>query len=84
MAAHIEIVITCYIPSDGERTNFPLGIPFSFLLDGPTNIARLVQILFPQKIHQVGLIVLNGQIAEPTAEIKEGDRLEFYPPLEGG
>jgi hypothetical protein len=81
-----SIVITLrsfVLPPDAED-DFPLGKPLPLRIDPGTSVGKLLERIFGRKVDQIGMVVINGKIAEGKVLLAEGDRVDLYELLGGG
>jgi hypothetical protein len=47
-------------------------------------VGRLTERIFGERVNQIGMVVINGKVAEGGVLLGEGDRVDVYDLLGGG
>jgi hypothetical protein len=71
------------LPPDSED-DFPLGKPLPFRVCPGTPVGKLMERIFARKVDQIGMVVINGKVAEGDVLLADGDRVDVYELLGGG
>ncbi len=71
------------LPPDAED-NFPLGRALSFRIPPGTPVGELMERIFAGRVSQIGMVVINGKVAEGKEPLVDGDRVDIYERLGGG
>jgi sulfur carrier protein ThiS len=80
----ISITIRCYVPLKETSNPFKLGEMLSQQCPKDTTLKDLIGNLLGNSA-AVGLIAVNGKLAEKLeVTLKEGDKVDIFPLLEGG
>lgn len=80
----ITVTIKSFLSPNEPMEGFQLGESFKFHLPQNTPLGELIQKMFSQKMNQVGLIAVNGQIASKNVILSQGDKIDLYALLDGG
>jgi hypothetical protein len=70
-------------PADSEDP-FPLGEPVPLRVSAGTEVEKLMERVFAERVDQIGMVALNGQKAGGKTPLKDGDRVDVYEILGGG
>ena len=77
MRVEVKLLLTFKkMGPDGEKP-FGLDLPF-----GTTVGQALESVSIPPSKAKV--IILNGRVSQESEELKDGDRITVFPPIEGG
>ena len=80
----IAITLRSFVlPADSEG-DFPLGRPLPLRVSPGTPVGRLLDRIFAERVNLIGMVVINGKVAEGSVPLGEGDRVDVYEPLGGG
>jgi hypothetical protein len=79
----ISIILRSYVLPPGPD-NFPLGQPLPFRVSPGTAVGSFLDGIFGERANQVGMIVVNGKVADGRTPLKEGDRVDVFEILGGG
>jgi len=71
------------LPPDG-KDDYPLEKPISLRLPPGTEVGKIIDRIFAEKVNQIGMVVINGKAAEKNILLAEGDRVDVYELLGGG
>jgi molybdopterin converting factor small subunit len=78
------VIIRTFIPPNEPVEGFRLGRPFEFnLIDGST-LKELIQRILSENKEQIGIMAVNGKIAQEDTVLLEGDKIDLYSLLNGG
>jgi len=80
----ITIILRSYVLPPGSEDDFPLGQPLPFHVPPGTPVGKLLEKIFSERTNQVGMVVINGQVAEGLTPLKDGDRVDVFEILGGG
>jgi sulfur carrier protein ThiS len=80
----ITITLRSYVLPPGSEDDFPLGQPLPFGISPGTRVEKLLEKLFGERANQVGMVVINGKVAESMTPLKDGDRVDVFEILGGG
>jgi hypothetical protein len=80
----ISITLRSYVLPPGPADGFPLGQSFPFRLSAGTTVEKLLEIIFGERANQVGMVVINGKVAEGMTALTDGDRVDVFEILGGG
>ena len=80
----VMVTIRSFVPRNESPDSFEPGEPFDFRLPRNTTLGELVRKLFSNKMNQIGIMALNGQIASENVTLSQGDKIDLYPLLDGG
>jgi sulfur carrier protein ThiS len=80
----ISITLRSYILPPGSEDDYPLGQPLPFRASAGTRVDKLLEELFGERANQVGMVVINGKVAESMTPLKDGDRVDVFEILGGG
>lgn len=78
------VMIRAFIPPNEAVEGFRLGEPFELNLIDGTTLKELIQRIFSKNKGRIGLMAINGKIAQDHAVLLEGDKIDLYSLLEGG
>ena len=80
----IEITLRSFaLPPDSED-DFPIGKPLPLRVSPGTPVEKLLEKIFAGKVDQIGMVVINGKVAEGKTPLADGDRVDVYELLGGG
>ncbi len=77
-------MIRAFIPPNEPIEDFRLGEPFELNLGEGVTLKELTQRIFSKNIGRIGVMAVNGKIAQENAVLLDGDRIDLYSLLEGG
>jgi hypothetical protein len=80
----MTVTIRSFVPLDEPTDRFEPGKPFDFDLPRNTALGELVKNWFSDKMNQIGIMAVNGQIASDNVILSQGDKIDLYPLLDGG
>jgi len=69
-------------PDSGD--NFPLGRSLPVQVASGTSVGKFLEKTFAGRTNYVGMVAVNGKIAEGKALLQEGDRVDIHEILGGG
>jgi hypothetical protein len=79
-----SIIARSFIAPNEFMDGFALGEDFEFHFSGAITVGEFTRSYFYERETQIGMITINGQISLTDAVLREGDRIDLYPLLEGG
>jgi sulfur carrier protein ThiS len=79
----ITITLRSYVLPPGSD-DFPLGQPLPFRVSPGTPVGSLLEKIFGERANQVGMVVVNGKVAESMTPLKDDDRVDVFEILGGG
>jgi hypothetical protein len=80
----IAITLRSFVLPPNAEDDFPLGKPLPLRVSSGTPVGKLLERLFARKVDQIGMVVINGKVAEGTALLADGDGVDVYELLGGG
>jgi len=80
----ITITLRSFVMPPDAAEDFPLGKPLSLRIDPGTSVGKLLERIFAKKADHIGLVAINGKIAEEKVLLADGDRVDVYELLGGG
>jgi hypothetical protein len=80
----ILITLRSFLLPPGSEGDFPLGQPRPFPVSPGTPVGELMERLFAERANQIGLVAINGKMAEGEEPLADGDRVDVYELLGGG
>jgi len=80
----IEITLRAFILPPDSGDDFPIGQPLALRVSPGTPVGKLLEKFFAGKANQIGIVVINGKVAEGKVPLAEGDSVDVYEPLGGG
>lgn len=78
------VIIRTFIPPNEPVEGFRLGEPFEFNLMDGTTLKELTQRILSKNKGQIGIMAVNGKIAQEDTVLLEGDKIDLYSLLDGG
>jgi hypothetical protein len=79
----ISITLRSYVLPPGSA-DFPLGQPLAFRVSPGTPVGKLLEKIFGERTNQVGMVVINGTVAQGQMPVKDGDQVDVFEILGGG
>jgi hypothetical protein len=79
----ISITLRSFVLPPGSN-DFPLGQPLPFRVSPGTPVGNLLEKIFGERTNQVGMVVINGKVADGMTPLKDGDRVDVFEILGGG
>jgi sulfur carrier protein ThiS len=79
-----SITFRSYVLPPGGEDQFPLGRPMPLQVSPGTTVAGLLEKIFGERTNQVGMVVIDGRVAQGTTPLKDGDRVDVFEILGGG
>jgi sulfur carrier protein ThiS len=80
----IGITLRSFVLPPGSGDDFPLGHPVSLRVPQGTSVKKLLEKIFAERRNQVGLVAINGRVAEGKTLLADGDRVDVFELLGGG
>ncbi len=80
----ISITLRSFVLPPGEGNDFPLGQPLVLQVSPGTPVEKLMKKIFADRITQIGMVVINGRVAEGSVPLAAGDRVDVFEILGGG
>ena len=80
----ISITFRSFVLPPDPKDGFPLWKPLSLRVSPGTPVGRLLDRIFAERVNQIGMVVINGKVAEGSVLLGEGDRVDVYELLGGG
>jgi hypothetical protein len=80
----IAITLRSFVLPPDAADDFPLGKPLPLRVCPGTPVGKLLERIFARKVDQIGMVVINGKMAEGKVLLAEGDRVDVYELLGGG
>jgi sulfur carrier protein ThiS len=80
----IAITLRSFVLPPDAGDDFPLGKPLPLRIEPGTSVGKLLERIFTRKVDQIGMVVINGKIAEEKVILADGDRVDVYELLGGG
>ena len=80
----IAITLRSFVLPPDSEDDFPLGKPLPLRVGPRTPVGKLLERIFARKMDQIGMVVINGKIAEGKVLLADGDRVDVYELLGGG
>jgi hypothetical protein len=80
----IAITLRSFVLPPDAADDFPLGKPLPLRVGPGTQVGELLERTFARKVDQIGMVVINGKIADGKVLLAEGDRVDVYELLGGG
>jgi sulfur carrier protein ThiS len=79
----ISITFRSYVLPPGSD-DFPLGQPLVYRVSAGMVVGKLLENLFGDRANQVGMVAVNGRVADGQTPLKDGDRVDAFEILGGG
>ena len=79
----ISITFRSFVLPPDAKDDYPPANPFSLRLPPGTEVGKIVDRIFAEKVNQIGMVVINGKVAERNVLLAEGDRVDAYALLSG-
>ena len=79
----ISITFRSFVLPPDAKDDYPLGKPISLRLPPGTEVGKIIDRIFAEKVNQIGMVVINGKAAERSILLAEGDRVDVYELLGG-
>jgi hypothetical protein len=80
----IEITLRSFVLPPDSEDDFPIGKPLPLRVSPGTPVEKLLEKIFAGKVDQIGMVVINGKVAEGKTTLADGDRVDVYEHLGGG
>ena len=80
----IFIIFRSFVLPPDPKDDYPSGKPISLRLPPGTEVGKIIDRIFAEKVDQIGMVVINGKAAEKNILLAEGDRVDVYEVLGGG
>jgi sulfur carrier protein ThiS len=80
----IPITLRSFVLPPGDGNDFPLGQPLPLRVSPGTKVEALMRKIFADRINQIGMVVINGRVAEGSVPLAAGDRVDVFEILGGG
>jgi len=80
----ISITFRSFVLPPDPKDGFQLGQPLSLRVSPGTQVGRLMGQIFAERVNQIGMVVINGRVAERSMALAEGDRVDVHELLGGG
>ena len=80
----IAITLRSFVLPPDSEDDFPIGKPLPLRVSPGTPVGKLMEKIFARKVDQIGMVVINGKVAEGKVLLADGDRVDVYEPLGGG
>jgi hypothetical protein len=80
----ITITLRSFVLPPDFGSDFPLGQALPLRVFRGTPVEKMVEKIFGERISQIGMVVINGKVAEGKTPLTDGDRLEVFEILGGG
>jgi len=80
----IEIILRSFVLPPESGDDFPIGQPLPVRVSPGIPVEKLLEKIFAERVNQIGIVVINGKVAEGKALLADGDRVDVYEPLGGG
>ena len=80
----IAITLRSYVLPPGSEDDFPLGQPLPLRVPPGTPVEKLLEEIFVERTNQVGMVVINGKVAQGRTPLADGDRVDVFEILGGG
>ncbi len=80
----IAITLRSFVIPPNSADDFPIGKPLPLRVPPGTPVEKLMEKIFAGKADRIGMVVINGKVAEGKVLLADGDRVDVYEPLGGG
>ena len=80
----IAITLRSFVLPPDSQDDFPLGKPLPLRVCPGTPVGKLMERIFARKADQIGMVVINGKVAEGDVLLADGDRVDVYELFGGG
>ena len=80
----ITIRLRSFVLPPDSPDDFPVGKPLPLRVSPGTPVGKLLEKIFSGKADQIGMVVINGKVAEGKVPLADGDLVEVYELLGGG
>lgn len=80
----ISIIFRSFVQLSVLKEGFALGKSLSLCVSTGIPVGRLMEQIFAERANQIGMVVINGNAAERSVPLAEGDRVDVYELLGGG
>ena len=80
----IAITLRSFVFPPGKEDDFPLGQPIPLRISPGTQLEKLLERIFADRVNQIGMVAVNGKVAEGKVLLMEGDRVDVFEILGGG
>jgi len=80
----IAITLRSYVLPPGSEDDFPLGQPLPLRVSRGTPVEKLLEKFLGERTNQVGMVVINGEVAGVETLLRDGDRVDVFEILGGG
>ena len=80
----ISITFRSFVLPPDAKDDYALGKPISLRLPPGTEVGKIIDRIFAERVNQIGMVVINGKAAEKNILLAEGDRVDVYELLGGG
>jgi len=80
----IEITLRSFVLPPESENDFPIGKPLPLRVSPGPPAEKLLEKIFGGRVDQIGMVVINGKVAEGKTPLAGGDRVDVYEHLGGG
>jgi len=80
----IAVTLRSFVLPPDSGDDFLIGQPLPLRVSPGTPVGKLMEKIFAGKVNQIGIVVINGKVAEGKVPLADGDRVDVYEPLGGG
>ena len=80
----ISIIFRSFVLPPDAKDDYPPGKRISLRLSPGTEVGKIIDRIFAEKVNQIGMVVINGKAVERNILLEEGDRVDVYELLGGG
>ena len=80
----IAITLRSFVLPPDSEDDFPIGKPLPLRVSRGTPVGKLLEKIFAERVNRIGMVVINGKVAEGKVLLAHGDRVDVYELLGGG
>ena len=80
----ITITLRSFVLPPDSEDDYPIGKRLPLRISRRTPVGKLIEKIFAGNADQIGMIVINGKVAEGKVPLADGDSVDVYEFLGGG
>lgn len=80
----IAITLRSFVLPPESEDDFPIGKPLPLRVSPGTPVEKLLEKIFAERVNRIGMVAINGKVAEGKVLLADGDRVDVYELLGGG
>ena len=80
----IAIPLRSFVLPPDLVDDFPLGQPLALRVSPGISVEKLMKKIFADRANQIGMVAVNGRVAEGKVPLMDGDQVDVFEILGGG